>query len=140
MIGSLTSCWVMLGGSTGGRLPKGVLVLVVLAGLLSVYSEKPPWGFDWTSELPAAKIGLFALPTGPVTGLSSIGVLLNDGKLEKAGLPPLIGWAPGSVTGGPEKGTATPWASSEFPCGMFAMRATSCPAGGGSSTGSMVGG
>src|ERR1700761_1054147 len=125
----------MLGGSTGGRLPNGVLVLVVLAGLLSVYSEKPPPGFDWASELVAAKTGLLALPTGPDGGLSSIGVLLNDGKLEKAGLPPLIGRAPGLMTGGPENGTANPWASSEFPCGMFAMRATSCPAGGGSSGG-----
>ena len=60
-------------------------------------------------------------------GCRSIAVVLNEGKTEKAGLPPLIGFAPGLMVGGPSKGVAVPWATNEFPWGILAMRVTSCP-------------
>lgn len=66
--------------------------------------------------------------------------MLNEGKTEKAGLPPLIGFVPGLRVGGPSKGVAMPWATSEFPWGILAMRVTSSPPSGGDSNGSEVGG
>ena len=67
-------------------------------------------------------------------------VVLNDGKSEKAGLPPPSGLAPGLRVGGPSKGVATPCASKELPCGIFPMRLTSCDPGGAARRGSEVAG
>src|ERR1700728_743647 len=132
----------MAGGNIGGVFPRGVLVLAGPTAFASVYWGKPPPGLDSASEVPAAKIGA---PSGTPGARSpgpwrSIAVVLNEGKTEKAGFPPPIGLAPALMVGGPSKDVAVPWASSEFPWGILAMRVTSCPPAGGDSGGSVVAG
>ncbi len=98
----------MLGARTGGWLPNGVLVFVEVAGLVSVYSENPPPGLDWASDVPAAKTGAPRGTPGASGGCKSMAVLLKEGKSEKAGLPPPMELAPGPIVGGPLNVVATP--------------------------------
>src|SRR5271163_4753726 len=105
-MGSLTSCWVMAGSMTGGELRNGVRGFVAEAGFARVYCVKPPPGAVRNSEAPAALMGI-----GGTAGIAT-GVVLKEGKMEKAGVPAHVG-APS--VGAPVKLLAEPPASSAFP-------------------------
>ena len=122
---------MLAGRGMAGVFPKGVLGLVTDAALVRVYCVKPPPAIDANSDVPAARMTVGAGGTG--TGM---GVLLNEGKIEKAGVPAPEG-APS--VGGPVKLTAEPPASKALPWGIEPMRATICPPEGGFSGGSVVG-
>jgi hypothetical protein len=62
-------------------------------------------------------------------------VLLNDGNAENA-----YCWPPAVSVGGPVNGVADPWARTELPCGIVAMRAMIWPAVGDDSGGYAVAG
>src|ERR1700722_7151931 len=97
----------MAAGKTGGVFRKGERGFVGEAGLVSVYCGKPPPGTESSSEDPAARIVVAAGGAG-----IAIGPVLNDGNIEKAGVPAIVG-AP--RVGGPENFTANPPARITFP-------------------------
>ena len=118
-------------GKTGGVLRKGVRGFVAEAGLARVYCVKPPPGTESSSEEPAARIVVAAGGAG-----IAIGPVLNDGNIENAGVPVVVG-APS--VGGPVNGTAAPPAKITLPWGMEPILATIWPLLGGFSTGCVVG-
>src|ERR1700683_904638 len=82
VIGSLRSFCVMAAGRTaggGGSLRNGVRGLPALAAFVRVYCGNPPPATVRNSEAPAALI------KGGGAAATTIGVVLNDGKIEKAG-------------------------------------------------------
>ena len=120
---------MLAGSGTGGEFPNGVLELSP-AGLISLYSGKPPAGAGGgggksNSADVAAKIG-------PPTGN---GVLLNEGKTE-----PWYSTPPALRVGGPAKRSATPLTRMALPCGMEPIRATICLPSGTACSGWVVGG
>jgi len=120
----------MEGSITGGVFKNGVRGLAALAAFVSVYCVKPPPGAVRNSEAPEA-----LMVAGGMGGIA-IGVELNDGKMENAGVPDPVG-APN--VGGPVNFVAEPPANKALPCGIEPIRATICESSGGFSTGSVVG-
>src|SRR5271166_3549423 len=132
VIGSLiTSCMgtpLMFGGRGGRLVPNGVLGLAAESGTVRLYSSNggTPVAFAVASSDDPA-----ALMTGGAVGNVANGVLLNEGKLEKAHPPVGV-----FRVGGPEKREAMPCASKELPWGIVPIRAMICAsASGGASVG-----
>src|SRR5664280_2131511 len=122
LTGSLiTSCMgtpLMFGGKGGRGVPNGVLGLAAESGTSRLYSSNggtPPAFAVKSSDDPAA------LMIGGAVGWVANGVLLNEGKAEKA----YSALGVFSV-GGPEKRAATPSASNELPWGIVPIRAMIC--------------
>ena len=66
--------------------------------------------------------------------------MLNKRKAEKARLPPLIGFAPGLMVGGPSNGVADTLGEQRIPVGYIGHAGDQLPSFGGDSNGSEVAG